>query len=210
MKAEKVQVNVDETRLVSIDGIREFLLTTGSFCREYGKDAEPLIEWGNLSSAWIKELRAQFGRRLRHTAVASKYKFGQFRDPKWPASDRHALDSLCVDDTYRHLVIDDEPLAEMIEKNENDATTSPAFMEMVKRERQIALIGVTTTSCITKTLGSLLPQMERRTVALQRIIAAMDGFASRKSRQSDEKYLLGQLADHPLIIMVPHLQNIQW
>lgn len=200
-----------ETPVVSMDGISEFVSRTGAFYREYGEDAEPLIAWGKRAKQWIAKTRSEFGACLQHVAVASKYHPQQFRDPKWKVDEAHALDNLCVDDAFREVAIDEPRLVHgVIEKNENDATTSQEFMRLVDSRKQMALIGATTTSCITKTLGRLLPQMEARAVMLERIIASRDGFASRQSRAHDEQKILDELEKHPRIIMVKTLADICW
>jgi len=211
MQTQRVRVNIKETPVVSVDGIADFVLKTGAFQREYGSDAEPVAAWGLRAKAWISRLRSEFGGYLRHAAVVSKYRPGQFRDPEWKADEAHALDNLCVDDSGRKVVID-EPrlLTATMEKNENDATASRAFMEFAERKEQIVLIGATTTSCIAKTFRRLLPQMEAQSIDLQRIIASRDGFASRRSRALDEQRILDELEAHPNIIMVKTLSDICW
>lgn len=210
MEAERVRLKLRETPLVSVDGIADFVLPKGAFYREYGEDAEPIIEWGKRAKQWINRLRGEFGGYLRHAAVVSQYRHGQFRDPAWGETP-HALDNLCVDENGREVIIDTPHLLTCtIPKSENDATTSDGFMDFVDRHEQMAWIGVTTTSCITRTLDSLIPQMEDRRIGLQRIVVSRDGFASRKSRARDEQRILDTMERHQRVIMVRTLAHMCW
>lgn len=211
MQAQETHVDVNGTLIVSIDGTAEFTLMTGNFCREYDDDALPLREWRQHCKSWLEELRYKFGARLRHIAVSSKYKYRQFRDPRWPANTPHWLDCLCVDDTYRQVVIEPQRNVErIIAKREIDATTAKEFMDVIRQTRKAVLIGVTTTSCIAATTKSLLQKMETGEMALQTLIMARDGVASRKSRKKDAMRILNWLGEQPRITMVPSLNDIKW
>lgn len=210
MQHASIEVDIESTPLVSVDGIAEFTISTGAFHREYGQDADPLLEWGIRSRAWISALRKQFGKRLRHIAVASKYKHKQFHDPAWGDKGVHPLDALCVDDTYRGLTIDDSQLAEVIPKTENDATTSPEFMAAIKDVQKMVFIGVTFTTCGRLTLRSLFTQMASGAIPLRQIIMPKDGFASRASRGPAHESIWTQIENDPRIIVVPRLEDIRW
>lgn len=203
MKAPDVEVNIDETPLVSIDGIGEFTSRLGTFFRGFRQDAQPLIEYGERAELWIKTLRERFGTRLRHVAVASKYRYRQF--PEFPE-----IPALCVDDTYCHITIDDESLVTKVEKRENDATTSEELMAEIRKMISMVLIGVTTTTCIEITVKKLLGMMRREEIQLQQIIMARDGVASRKSRQKNERSILDAFEREPRIIVVPRLEDIHF
>lgn len=211
MRLNQIYVDVNTTPIVSVDGIAEFTETTGAFYREYGKDADPLLEWAERSRQYIEKVRRQFGTRLRHIAVASKYRYGQFHEEQgWPPDKPHALDGLCVDDTYRYVSIDRHRPLTVIDKKENDATTSEEFMNVVAGEPEIMLVGVTGTSCIGKTVRSLLPKIAAREIALRRMIMAENGFASRGGRMEDHRRIVEWLGDLNMVRMTGDLKNIQW
>lgn len=211
MRLDQVHINVNDTPIVSIDGIAEFTETTGAFYREYGQDADPLIEWAERSRQYIDQLRRQFGGRLRHIAIASKYRYGQFHEEQgWPPDEHHALDGLCVDDTYRYVSIDRHRPLTVIDKRENDATTSKEFMDVVAVEPEIMLVGVTGTSCIGKTVRSLLPKIAAREIALRRIIMAENGFASRSGRAVDHRRIVEWLGSLDVVRMTGDIKNTKW
>lgn len=211
MRLDQVHVNVNTVPIVSVDGIAEFTETTGAFYREYKKDADPLLEWAERSRQYIGKLRRQFGARLRHIAVTSKYRYGQFHEEQgWPPDERHQLDGLCVDDTYRYVSIDRYRPLTVIEKRENDATTSEEFINVVAAEPEIMLVGVTTTSCIEKTVRSLLPKIAAREIALRRMVMAENGFASRGGRADDHRRIVKWLGGLDVVRMTPDLKNIHW
>lgn len=213
MERSPVEINIADTPLVSFDGIAEFTSSTGTFAREYGStDTEPLRLWEARSRQWIQELRSRFAERLRHAAVISKYRFGQFHaEQGWPPDEPHALDGLCVDDTYRRVTIDDpRQLIATIEKNENDATTSSAFMKFIRLQRRAVLIGVTTTSCIAKTVRSLIPEMEAGRSALEEVILARNGVAARKKQAKNARRILDEFSQHTRVRIVRSLNDIHW
>lgn len=210
MIKDSVEVDITTTPLLSIDGIYDFTHPQGRYPREFGADARPILDWGERCKTWIASSRGQFGNRLRHVAVISHYTPGQFTHEFWPLQEQHPLYDLCCDDDSRILTIDDPKIVEHVEKTENDATTSPKFMDFVKQTRAAVLLAITTTTCVDKTLARLLPQMQKSEVALQTVIMARDGVASRRSRQKDEKRILDELSEDPRLIMVPRLEDIRW
>lgn len=212
METRHITVVPETTPLVSMDGIAEFTVPTGSFYREFGKDADPLIEWGERVKKYIEEIRMQIGKRFSHIAIKSKYVPRQFHDEQgWPKNEDHALDNLCVDDTYRGLTIDKEGLAyPIIEKRHNDPSTAPDFERLVGGNDQIVLIGVTTTTCVKMALHSLLSRMDYGKINLKKIILARNGVAERKSRRKDAERILGLLARDDRILIVPKLTDIDW
>lgn len=204
------EVDIDSVPLVSMDGVQDFTSMSGRFYQEFGTDAIPLIDWANMIRTWIKKVRAEFGQRLRHAAVVSHYTYGQFRNPSWNKADVHPLLGLCTNDSSRAVTIDDPRTVQVIPKNSNDATASQAFLDFVNSISAMVFAGVTTTSCVTATLTSLLDHMGRGAVNLQGIVVARDGFAGRRNRETDARRILDELARHDKVIMVPTLNDIRW
>ena len=210
MKQANVEVDVNRVPLTSIDGVRDFTSMTGRFYAEYGYDATPLLEWNDRMRTWTSGIRRDFGEKLKHAAVVSEYGYGQFRNPEWKRSETHPLLALCTNDASREVTIDGPQLVSVIKKNGNDATASQNFLDFVNSVQTIVFAGVTTTSCVTSTLTSLLDHMQRKEIGLSHIVVARNGFAGRRSRAGDARRILDQLAEQERVIMVPTLKDIRW
>lgn len=167
----------EETCVVVVDAVRDFFDDDGAFAACYGKeDVEPvrrvLPALEDLALAWSGQCRV--------LCCRSRYHLNQFGVA--------GLENLCTTERGRELRLPRGYFDDVVDKVDNSILTSPKIQRIFKEHRaltHLVLAGVTTTSCIARSIADI-----RSALRHLQVVVPCDAIASRGSRQGDEHRLL--------------------
>ncbi len=163
---------------VVVDPLHDF--AHGAFVECYGeKDTEPCREvirtLTEMTEAWRQQAQMILCRSL--------YRYNEFNIPK--------LEKLCVGGKGRRSLIPPEWFREHILKTHNSLFTGDKDpRELAADHEFFGVTGLTTTSCVIKTIEDCKKLMADKT-----IVVPADAVAVRKSRMKDQEAILERLSD---------------
>lgn len=185
------------TPAVVVDPLHDFMDEKGVFTQCYGREeTEPMR---NLLPTLNQMVRVWRGKA--HVVLCqSLYSHNQ-----WGVK---GLENLCTQENLlgREPCIDERFFQSAVTKSRNSITSIPTeeWRELARNtKKHLILTGVTTTSCIAKTVEALRS-------GFWKIIIPADAVASRASQQKKEEALLDSWSDEHLsrVIVVPHWRDI--
>jgi hypothetical protein len=179
---------------IVVDPLEDF--TEGAFVDCYGvPDTEPIREVVANLDAMTEEWRDNADLIL----CRSQYKHDQFGVP--------GLERLCTTEEGRRSVIDPQRFSRSVCKFDNSLLSADVdFDELIGDNEFFGVEGLTTTSCVIKTIDGCRDRMRDRTIILPE-----NAVGVRKARTADGQKILAQLSDpdDKRVIVVPKWEQIQ-
>lgn len=183
-----------QTPHIVVDPLEDF--TEGAFVDCYGApDTEPVREVVANLDAMTEEWRDDAELIL----CRSQYEHNQFGVP--------GLERLCTTEKGRRSVIDPNRFARSVCKFDNSLLSADVDLdELIGDNEFFGIEGLTTTSCVIKTVNDCRDRMRDRTIVLP-----ANAVGVRKARTADGQKILAQLSDPSdmQVIVVPEWQQIQ-
>lgn len=179
---------------IVVDPLEDF--TEGEFVHCYGRpDTEPIREvvahLDAMTEAWRDDAELILCR--------SQYRYDQFGVP--------GLEQLCTTEKGRRSVIDPQRFSRSVCKFDNSLLSADVDIdELIGDNEFFGVEGLTTTSCIMKTINDCRDRMRDRTIVLPENVVGV-----RKARTEDGRRILAQLSDpdDTQVIVVPRWQQIR-
>jgi len=183
----------ERTPHIVVDPLLDF--TEGAFVDCYGKkDTEPIRD----VVANLDTMTAAWQDKAELILCRSQYDYDQFGVP--------GLEKLCTTDWGRQSVIDPRRFSRSVCKFDNSLLSADADLdELIGDNEFYGIEGLTTTSCIIKTIDDCRDRMRDRTIVLP-----ANAVGVRKARTADGQRILAQLSDPDdrQVIVVPRWQQI--
>ncbi len=189
------------TPAVVVDPVRDFMHSKGTFTECFGlEDTEPIRQILPRLREMIKKWRM----KVYPILCQSLYEWDQFGVP--------GLENLCTQGNFlgREPMIPETCFRATITKPQNSLYSAPREEESkawnyICRSRHLILTGVTTTSCIQRTVKDF-PK------GYTQMVIPRDAVASRASRKSDEQAILDYWSEERMtnVIVVPSWKNIKF
>jgi len=194
---KQLAIKAAESSVIVVDAtLPDFALQSGIFAQCYGeKDAQPVLA---LCKRMIEYKIEELRKRGAHvTLCRSNYDFDQFGVP--------GLESLCVTEQGRESLVDENKFDWQLEKTDNSILSAGERIHtLITLRKNLILAGVTTTSCV----GKSIEDMRRQHAGRVQIIVPWDAVASRASQTAKEAKLLKQWEDSRDVIVVSELDDI--
>ncbi len=202
MFTNKIQIGRDDSSVTVVDAtLRDFADIDGVFARCYGReDSRPVLD---LCERMIEE--EIYGLRERHahlTLCRSQYTRNQFNVK--------GLEELCATEEGRRSVLSPDLFDWEIDKNDNSILSAGAKAEeLIDTRDHHILTGVTTTSCVGKSIDEIRKRFAGKG---KRIIVPRNAVAARASQADKARALFDEWKKDARsdVIVVPSLSDIEF
>lgn len=166
------------TGVVVVDAVKAFMHPDGTFVRCYGtEDAKPVCEVLER----LREMLLAWQHKARPMECRSIYKRNQFTVP--------GLEELCTEENAfdRESCLPPGQFEWVFDKTDNSLLSAgEAVIALLRQSRNLIVTGVTTTSCVRKTVEDCVERFGDS----MRIIVPGDAVASRVEKAAEQAALL--------------------
>ncbi len=184
-----------KTPHIVVDPLQDFVSENGPFWTRYGQeDIRPLSDVIRV----LEEMTLEWQESAYLILCKSQYAHDQFI--------HDGLVGLCTADEGRSAKIPETRFARTINKGDNSVFSADVSMEELLGQAEfIGIEGLTTTSCVRKSVEDFRRRMNDRVLVVPR-----DAVAARKERTEDARAFLDSLAsiNEKNVIVVPTWRGI--
>ncbi len=202
MFKDKIQIGRHNSSVTVVDAtLRDFANLDGVFARCYGEeDARPVLD---LCQRMIEEEIHALRKRHAHlTLCRSQYRQNQFNV--------QGLEDLCTTEAGRHSLLSPDLFDFEINKTDNSILSAGEKAEQLIDERNDHILtGVTTTSCIGKSINDIRARFAGRGKC---IIVPRDAVAARfsQAKKADALFREWESDEQGDLIVIPSLRDIEF